>query len=334
MAFTSTVPAESATATLPVLLRSAGVASLGVALPPAVVPNDPIANRLGVDGDWIVARTGIRERRRGAPGDTLVDLAAGAAADALERAGRDAAEVDLVLVASITQDDLLPNAAPLVAQRIGAERAGAVDLGAACTGFLSGIALAAGQVETGRAQTVLVIGAELMSRITDPDDRATAAVFGDGAGAVLVTDRGEDDGPGAIGPVLLHSDGSGADCIRVSHSDRLVRMRGQDTFRAAVARLVESTREACAAAGVGLDEIDLFAYHQANARITRAVGERLGLPDERVIDCIERFGNTSAASLPIALAEAEADGRLRRGARVLMATFAAGFTWGAGVIEW
>jgi 3-oxoacyl-[acyl-carrier-protein] synthase-3 len=235
-----------------------------------------------------------------------------------------------VLVASFTQDELLPNAAPLVAQQLGTPNAGAVDLGAACTGFLSGLSIAAAQVEGGRAEAVLVVGAELTSRVLDQSDRRTAALFGDGAGAVLVTAGG----PGAIGPVLLRSDGSGADCIRVEWDERLLRMRGQDTFKAAVARLSESTLEACAEAGVDLDDIDLFVYHQANARITRAVGQRLALPPERVVDCIERYGNTSAASLPIALAEAERDGRLRRGARVLVGTFAAGFTWGAGVIEW
>jgi 3-oxoacyl-[acyl-carrier-protein] synthase-3 len=309
---------------------SAGIAGLGVALPEQVVANGPIAARVGVDEDWIVTRTGVRERRRARAEETLTAFAADAGAAALASAGVPAHELDLVLVATLTQDELLPNAAPLVAERLGAAPAGAVDLGAACTGFLSGLALACGQVEAGRATAVLVVGAELMSRVVDHDDRRTAALFGDGAGAALVTAGG----PGAIGPVLLRSDGTGADCIRASHHDRLVRMRGQDTFRAAVARLSESTLEACAAAELDLDDIDLFVYHQANARITRAVGERLNLAPERVVDCIERYGNTSAASLPIALAEAEGDGRLRRGTRVLVATFAAGFTWGAGVIEW
>jgi 3-oxoacyl-[acyl-carrier-protein] synthase-3 len=310
--------------------RTACVAALGVALPDGVVPNAPIAERLGVDEDWIVSRTGVRERRRADGTEGLTALAARAAERALEVGGATASEVDLVLVATLTQDDLLPNAAPLVAERLGAGRAGAVDLGAACTGFLSGLAIASAQVEAARADAVLVIGADLLSRVLDPDDRRTAALFGDGAGAALVAAGG----PGAIGPMLLRSDGSGADCIRASHEERLIRMRGQDTFRAAVARLSECTLEACEAAALGLEEIDLFVYHQANARITRAVGERLGLPADRVVDCIERYGNTSAASLPIALAEAEETGRLRRGARVLVGTFAAGFTWGAGVIEW
>jgi 3-oxoacyl-[acyl-carrier-protein] synthase-3 len=233
-------------------------------------------------------------------------------------------------VASFTQDELLPNAAPLVAAELGAHRAGALDLGAACTGFLSGLALAASHVEAGRAQTVLVIGADLVSRVIDRDDRRTAALFGDGAGAVVVSSGGA----AAIGPIVLRADGSGADCIRASHAERLLRMRGQDTFRAAVARLSESTLEALAAAELELEEIDLFVYHQANTRIISAVGERLGLPAERVIDCIARYGNTSAASIPIALSEAEGGGLLSPGARVLVSAFAAGFVWGAGVIEW
>jgi 3-oxoacyl-[acyl-carrier-protein] synthase III len=325
-----TAPAWVRKSTRELPLRNAGIAAVARALPEEVVGNAPIAARVGVDEDWILARTGVRERRHAAPGERLVDLAAEAGRAALEGADIQAADVDLVLVASVSQDELLPNAAPLVAERLGTGRAGALDLGAACTGFVAGLQLAAAQIEAGRAEIALVIGADLMSRIVDFDDRATAALFGDGAGAAVLTAGG----PGRVGPVVLRSDGTGGDCIRASHAERLVRMRGQDTFRAAVASLSEATLEACAAAGLALDEIDLFVYHQANARITRAVGERLGLPAERVVDCIERYGNTSAASVPIALAQAEADGRLPRGARVLVAAFGAGFIWGAGVLEW
>ena len=310
--------------------RPAGIASLATALPDQVVGNAPIAARIGVSEDWIPSRTGVRERRHAEPGVTLAGLAAEAGSRALERAGVDPADVDLVLVATLTQDELLPNAAPLVAERVGATGAASIDLGSACTGFVAGLALAAGQVETGRADTVLLIGAELLSRVLDHGDRSTASLFGDGAGAAVITAGGA----GRIGPVLLRSDASGADCIRIEHEERAIRMRGQDTFRAAVMRLSESALEACAAGGVRLDDVDLFVFHQANARITRAVGERLGLPTERVVDCIERHGNTSASSVPIALAEAERDGRLRPGARVLVGAFAAGFTWGAGIIEW
>lgn len=308
---------------------TAGLASIGVALPAGRTTNGDIAAGLDVDGEWIHARTGVRERRAAATDETLVELASAAAQQALERAKVDPAEVDLVLVASFTQDDVLPNAAPLVAGCIGASGAGAVDVGAACTGFLSALALAAGQVETGRCRHAVVVGADLLSRVIDYTDRRTAGLFGDGAGAVVVSP----EGPGRLGRITLSSDASGADLIRASHEERLIRMRGQDTFRAAVDRLVESTREVLDAEGLGLDDVDLFVYHQANARITRAVGERLGVAPERVVDCIERYGNTSAATLPIALAEGAAEGRIQDGTRILLGAFAAGLVWGAGIVE-
>ena len=308
----------------------AGVAGVGAALPAQTVSNAPIARRLGVDEQWIVKRTGVHERRMASPQEGLTDLAVRAGGAALERAGLDATELDLILVASFTQDELLPNAAPLVAARVGAVSAGAMDIGAASSGFLSALMVGTAQIESSRADAVLVIGAELMSRVTDPSDRGTAALFGDGAGAAVLTAGG----PGRIGPILLRSDAAGADCIRADLVERRVRMRGLETFEAAVARLTESTIEACAAAEVKLDDIDVFIFHQGNARITRAVGARLGVAEERVVSCIARYGNTSAASIPIALAEAVSGGRLQRGSLVLLAAFAAGFIWGAGIVEW
>ena len=235
-----------------------------------------------------------------------------------------------LLVATTTQDELLPNAAPLVAAALDATRAGAIDVGAACTAFVAGLALGAAQIESERADTVLVIGADVLTRYVDRDDKRTAALFGDGAGAVLMTAAEE----GRTGPVVLHADGTMPDLIRAPYPEPTIRMRGHETFKHAVARIAEVTVEAMSAAGVEADEIDLFVYHQANRRITRAVGERLALPAERVVDCIDRYGNTSAASIPIALAEAEADGRLTPGARILVAGFGAGLTWGGTVLEW
>lgn len=310
--------------------RNAGIAAIGCALPERVVTNDPIAARLGIEPRWITSRTGVRERRVADGPDALTELSTQAAAEALRRGGREATDVDLVLVASFTQDDLLPNAAPLVAERLGAARAGALDLGAACTGLLHGLDLAAAQIESGRARSVLVIGADVLSRVIDYDDRRTAGLFGDGAGAALVTA----DAAGGLGPFVTRADGSEADCITATHEERLLRMRGQDTFRAAVDRLSETTLEATVAAGIELDEVDLFVYHQANGRILAALGERLGLARERVVDCIAAYGNTSAASIPIALREAELDGRLQPGHTVMLGAFASGFVWGAGVIEW
>jgi 3-oxoacyl-[acyl-carrier-protein] synthase-3 len=297
-----------------------------------VVPNAGIAQRLGVTDDWIVKRTGISSRRIAGPDERLADLAADAAREALSRGELEAEEVDLVLVATTTADELLPNVAPLVADAVGAVRAGAIDLGAACTGFLSGLGLGTAQIEAGRARTVLLVGADLMSRITDPDCRQTAAVFGDGAGAAVLAPT---DGAARIGPVTLGADGgAGAELIVVERTDALIRMQGQETFKHAVARMAQATREALALAELELDDIDLFVYHQANGRILRAVGEHLGIEEKRVVDCIADYGNTSAATLPLALAHALDGGRLQAGDRVLLGAFGAGFTWGAGVIEW
>jgi 3-oxoacyl-[acyl-carrier-protein] synthase-3 len=238
----------------------------------------------------------------------------------------DGSDVDLVLVATTTADDVLPNAAPLVASAIGASRAGAFDVGAACTGFLSALAIGCGQIECRRAKSVVIVGVDFMSRITDPLDRGTAAVFADGAGAAVLV--GSDEG--RIGPIVLGSDAGGADHIHVRRSHPVIFMQGHETFREAVARLSESAVEACAAAGVGIGEIDKFVFHQANGRILAAVGERLGLDPRRVIDCIGEYGNTSAATLPIALDAAD----LAPDDLVLLGAFGAGFTWGATVLRW
>jgi 3-oxoacyl-[acyl-carrier-protein] synthase III len=285
-----------------------------------------------VSEDWIVSRTGIRERRVAAPDERLSEFAARAGERALARAGIDPSEVDLVLVATLTQDEVMPNAAPIVAHAIGADRAGAIDLGAACTGFLSGLSLGAAQIETGRAERVLLIGADFTTRIVDWDDKRTAPLFGDGAGAVVLAPAtGE---LGAIGPIVLGADGSGAPAIHIGHDDRKLRMDGPEVYRNAVARMGQATLAAVEGAGLALEDIDLFVYHQANGRILRALAEKLQLPPERVVDCIENLGNSSAATLPLGLVTAERDGRLRPGSRVLLSAFGAGFTWGAGVIEW
>jgi 3-oxoacyl-[acyl-carrier-protein] synthase-3 len=304
---------------------------VGVSLPATVVFNAEIGARLGVGEDWIERRTGIRARHVAGAEERLTTHATKAALSAVDRAGVDAIDIDLVLVATTTADEVLPNAAPLVAFALGASRAGAFDIGAACTGFLSALAVGSAQIESGRANCVLVVGADLMSRITDPDDRATAAVFADGAGAVVLVATEE---PSRIGPVVLGADGKGAENIVVGRTEALIRMRGHETFREAVARLSESTLAATEASEVALDQIDLFVYHQANGRILSAVGERLGLAPERVVDCIGEYGNTSAATLPLALAFSEQRGLLEAGHRVLLGAFGAGFTWGAVVTEW
>ncbi len=319
-------------------LRSAeprvGAAVMAVAmdLPPGRLTSSELASRLGISEEWIVSRTGIRERRQAAPGERLSDYAARAAAAVLQQAGVDPLEIDLVVVATMTQDELTPNTAPLVAHALGAHRAGAFDVGAACTSFLSGLSLGAAQIESGRAEHVLLVGADFITRITDYADKRTSPLFADAAGAVLLGPA-ERTG-GLIGPIVLGSDGSHGKTITASHAERQIRMDGPEVFRHAVARMSAVTQEAVAAAGLTLDDIDLFVYHQANARITRALGERLQLPAERVVDCIETLGNASAATLPVALATAQSEGRLRPGSHVLLSAFGAGFTWGGGVLQW
>jgi 3-oxoacyl-[acyl-carrier-protein] synthase III len=312
--------------------RAAALASVAMAVPERVVTNAMVAEGAGVTEQWIVHRTGVHERRRVSDGERVQDLATAAGRAALEEANVAPEEVDLVLVATLAADEITPNAAPLVAQDLGATRAGAIDVGAACTGFLSGLALATAQVESGRADNVLLIGAEVLSRFVDSSDRGTAALFADGAGAALVAPS--NGSGGRIGDIVLHCDATGANSIRASHEEQTIHMQGHDTFKSAIQRMSEATIEVTGRAGLDLDEIDLFVYHQANARILTAVGERLGLPMDRVINCIDRFGNTSSATLPIALVDARERGMLEPGMNVLLAAFGAGFTWGAGVIEW
>lgn len=302
-----------------------------MAVPDRRVTNAQIAQHVGVDEDWISKRTGTASRPWAQEGERLSDFATRAGTEALKRAGLDAAELDLVLVATSTADEITPNAAPLVAGELGAHRAGALDLGSACTGWLAGLALAAGQIESGRAQHALVIGADFLSRFLDFSDRDTATLFADGAGAAVLSPASE--AGGRVGPVVLRSDSAGRDWIKLERGGQ-ISMQGQETFRAAVSCLASVTEEAVSAAGARLDQIDLFVYHQANSRIIRAVGQRLGLDPRRVADYVDRFANSSTATLPIALTVAEEEGRIASGSRVLLASFGGGFTWGAAVIDW
>jgi 3-oxoacyl-[acyl-carrier-protein] synthase-3 len=317
---------------LPVRHPGAAILSVATALPDGRLTTAELAPRLGVSEEWIVSRTGIRERRQAAPHERLADYAARAGAQALELAGCDASELDLVIAATMTPDELTPNTGPLVADALGASRAGAFDVGAACTAFLTGLSLGAAQIEAGRAERVLLVGADFITRITDYEDRKSAPLFADAAGAVVLGRA--DAGTGVVGPIVLGSDGSNGTTIIATHHERKLRLDGPEVFRHAVTRMTSVTLEAIARAGLNLEEIDLFVYHQANARITRAIGERLELHPERVVDCIETLGNASAATLPVALAHAQQDGRLRPGAKVLISAFGAGFTWGGGVLEW
>jgi 3-oxoacyl-[acyl-carrier-protein] synthase III len=316
-------------------LTPAAILSVATDLPPERLTSAELAERLGVTEEWIMARTGIRERRVVGPQERLSDYATRAGARALEAAGVEAANLDLVIVATLSQDEVTPSTAPIVAHNLGATAAGAFDVGAACTAFLTALAQGSANIESGRARYVLVVGADFVTRLVDYGDRRSAPLFADAAGAVVLgpSDAGDAE-RGVIGPIVLGADGSHAGTLFATIADRKIRMDGQEVFRHAVARMSEVTLDAIARAGLTPADIDLFVFHQANARITRALAERLELDAERVVECIETIGNASAATLPVGLATAQADGRLRPGATVLLAAFGAGFTWGGGVVRW
>jgi 3-oxoacyl-[acyl-carrier-protein] synthase-3 len=310
--------------------RTAGILGVGAALPERRVPNAEIAARLGVDVEWIERRTGIAERRYAAPGQRVSELASAAARAALSDAGLEPGEIDMVLVATLASDEVTPATAPLVAHQLGIAGAAAIDVGAACAGMIAALAHATAWIESGRARHVLVIGAEILSRFIDFSDRRTAPLFGDGAGALVVSL----DADGTIGPIVLGSDGGAAGAIQVTRDRLVLEMEGHDTFLMAVERMTASTREVLARAGLELADVDLFVYHQANGRILSAIAERLGVQPERVFDCIADFGNTSAASVPLALERAVSVGALRPGARVVLGAVGAGLVWGATVLTW
>jgi 3-oxoacyl-[acyl-carrier-protein] synthase-3 len=312
-------------------LAGAALVGVGMAVPEQVMTNAAIADRLGVDEGWISRRTGTSERRVAAPGQRLDEFAAAAARAALAQAGIDAADVDAVLVGTTSAEEMSPHAAPLIAADIGASGAAAIDISAACTGFLSGLVMGAGMIESGRARAVLAIGADMLSRYLDRDDPQSAMLFGDGAGAAVLTAV---EGGSRIGPAVLTSDGQRRELIRLARDELLIRMDGPTVYRHAVRLMTEVTEQAVRRAGLTVADIDLFVYHQANSRIIDAVGQKLRLDPARVVDVVGSFANTSAASLPIALAAADRDGRLHDGDRVLLAAFGAGLVWGGVVVTW
>lgn len=308
-------------------LRTAGIIGFGRALPENVVGNAPIAARLGVEPAWIAKRTGISSRRRSADGAGLSALASEAGRRALDAAGLNAAYVDAVLVATSSADDIVPQAAPIVAGTLGADRAMAWDVGLACTGFLAGLQQGAALIECGRANTVLLIGADVLSRHTDHDDRQTAALFGDGAAAAVLAPGG----PATIGPVVLGAN-SQRDVLFIDRTEGVVRMEGRFVYQHAVDHMERSCRELLEIADLDIDDVDLVIAHQANGRIINALRERFGLEPDRVADYVADLGNTSAASIPLALSLAEDDGRIPACGHVLLTAFGAGFSWGAALL--
>jgi 3-oxoacyl-[acyl-carrier-protein] synthase-3 len=309
----------------------AGVLGIGDALPPTVITNADLESRLETSDEWIVRRTGIRERHWLADDASLTDLAATACAAALSDAGKTATAVDHIIVATLTPDRLTPGLAPGLAGQLGTEHAAVVDINAACTGFLYGLDQAAALIESGRAQHVLVVGAEALSRITDHEDRSTAVLFGDGAAAALVGPINEGAG---ISGFEFGVDATLAELLFAERDGRRLHMAGQEVYRHAVARMTEATERLLERLNVQASSIDLFVAHQANARIVAAVADALGVPHERVSFNVEWTANTSAASIPLALAAAQRDGTLKPGALVGMVAFGAGFVWGAGLTSW
>jgi 3-oxoacyl-[acyl-carrier-protein] synthase-3 len=325
--------------------RATLLTGLGSAVPEPVLTNEMLAARMDTSDEWIVSRTGIRERRVVAPGVATSDLAVRAGAHALKSA--DVSTVDAVVLATTTPDHPCPATAPSVATRLGLGRVAAYDVGAVCSGFLYGLATGAGLISAGIADRVLVIGAEAFTTIIDPNDRATAPIFGDGAGAVVL-EAGDAACQGALVGFDLGSDGDLAELImipaggsrqrsaraEVAPGDEFMKMRGKQVFLTAVTRMVESARKVLDRTGWPAGSVDLMVGHQANVRILHAVADQLGLPAEKAFINLDRYGNTAAASIPLALADAAERGRLRPGDRVLLTAFGGGATWGSVTLEW
>jgi 3-oxoacyl-[acyl-carrier-protein] synthase-3 len=318
------------------------VTGCGAHLPERVVTNDELARSVDTSDEWIYERTGIRERRIAAEDEKTSALGAAAAEAALQSAGAAAEDVDLIVLATSTPDETFPATATQVQALIGATKAAAFDVQAVCSGFIFGLAVADSFIQTGRAETALVIGAETFSRIVDWQDRNTCVLFGDGAGAVVLR-ASNGAGTGADRGILsthLHSDGRLHDLLYTDggpSSTRTVgqvRMVGKEVFRHAVANLASVLEEALTANGLEAEDIDWLVPHQANKRILDGTARKLGLPPEKMVVTIERHANTSAASIPLALAEASSDGRIKPGDVVILEAMGGGFTWASCVVRW
>lgn len=322
------------------------IKSVGHAVPEKVLSNEDLVKLVDTTDEWIMQRTGIKERRICGPDETCSGLATIAAQEALERGGLDPMDLDLVICGTVTGDMPFPATACLVQENIGAKRAGAFDVGAACAGFIYSCATAAAMLESGQARRALVIGADVLTKFVDWTDRSTCVLFGDGAGAVVMEAQANTD-RGVIKTVLL-SDGSGACHIDLQTGGSLYRpedprsagarkniyMAGQEVYRFAVQAMGDACCRALAEAGMDASQVDLFVPHQANLRIIKSAADRLGLPDEKVFLNVEKYGNTSGGSIPLGLYEAAESGRLREGMVVMTVGFGAGLVWGANLIRW
>jgi len=309
------------------------ISGIGAALPKTCVSNANFAS-MGIDSDWIVTRTGVKQRYHLKPDERLVDLATNAAAIAIEDAEIDASSVDMVIVATSTPDRISPGLAAELASLIGANHAGSTDINAACTGFLYALDYAIARVEKGVSDRVLVVGADAMSRLVDLTDPNMAFLFGDGAGAVIVEASKHLTCEVCEQYLRFSSDGASANHLSVERDTGLLRMHGGEVYNSAVENMAKEIENVLLDFGLNNDDIDYFVCHQANVRIVKAVARELGLPNEKTVSYVDQFGNTSAASIPIALWKAQEDQRLSPGNRLVLAAFGAGFTWGAGLVNW
>jgi 3-oxoacyl-[acyl-carrier-protein] synthase III len=320
------------------------ITGLGCYVPERVMTNDELARMVDTSDEWIVERTGIRERRVAAPEEAMSDLAVPAAKRALEQAGIPPAEIDLIIVATVTADMAFPSTGALVADALGSDDAAAYDLSAGCTGFMYALAQAYGMMSAGLSDRALVIGGDVLSKIVNWSDRSTCVLFGDGAGAVVLE---RNSGRGFLG-FELGADGGGgihlnmpaggsrrpASAETIAQELHFAHMNGPEVYKFATRVLVSSAEKLLQRCGVSIQDVDVYVPHQANVRIIEHAARKLGISEDRVVVNVDRYGNTSSGSIPLALADAETDGRLREGALVLMTGMGAGLTWGSALMEW
>ena len=314
------------------------ITGLGCKVPDRVVTNEELAQHVDTSNEWILERTGIRERRMAARDEALSDVALPACLDALAQAGLEGKDVDLLIVATVTPDMAFPSTGAILADRLGAGDAAAYDLSAGCTGFMYALAQAYGMLAGGLSKRALVVGGDLLSRILDWTDRSTLVLFGDGAGAVVletVPERGFlgfELGADGAGGRNLWLPGSGSRIF--DDPERFVKMNGREVFKFATRILVQSAEAVLEECGVSIADVDVYVPHQANMRIIDHATRKLGVPSDRVVINVDRYGNTSSGSIPLALADAAADGRLQPGKLVLMTGMGAGLTWGSALLRW
>jgi 3-oxoacyl-[acyl-carrier-protein] synthase III len=314
------------------------ITGLGAHVPERVVTNDDLSQLVDTSDEWIMERTGIRERRIAADDEALSDLSLPAARQALEQAGSDGTDIDLLIVATVTPDMMFPSTSAILADQLGASAAAAYDLSAGCTGFMYALVQAYGMIAAGLSRRALVVGGDVLSRILDWTDRSTVVLFGDGAGAVVLEASRE---PGFLA-FELGADGAGGEHLWLPGSgsrtfedpEQFVKMNGREVFKFATRVLVQSAGEVLDRYGASIDDVDVYVPHQANVRIIDHATKKLGIPSDRVVVNVDRYGNTSSGSIPLALADAQADGRLRPGSLVLMTGMGAGLTWGSALMRW